>query len=131
VFRQDAEDASHQKVFHQFDGLCIKKGADIDELRNVIGRIIEATLGSVKVRFTEISLFDWVEPGFEVGVEYNGRWIEIAGGGMLKSQVVRERGYDPDSVSGFNFGFGLDRLAMIKLGIDDIRQLWKPPYVPE
>ena len=59
------------------------------------------------------------------------RWIEIAAGGMLPALVIAQAGFDTEKVSGFGFGLGLDRLAMLKYGIDDIRKLWQPPYVPD
>ena len=66
----------------------------------------------------------------EVLVKHGDAWLNIAGCGMFTAAMLTEAGYDPDVVSGYSFGVGLDRLAMLKFGIDDIRKLWQPPYVP-
>ena len=89
----------------------------------------EAALGPVQSRWTDAQ-FRHVDGGKEMAVEIGGRWLEIAGCGMLTAAVLQAAGYDPQIFGGFGFGLGLDRLAMLKYGIDDIRKLWQPPYVP-
>ena len=75
--------------------------------------------------------FGFVDHGHGVAIKIGEEWLDISGCGMLKSEALREAGYDPDNVGGITFGFGLERMAMLKFGIDDVRKLWQPPYVPD
>jgi RNA polymerase sigma factor (sigma-70 family) len=128
VFRTDAEDSRHLKVFHQLDGICVEAGADLDALKSTCLRVLTAVVGDVDVRWHEAS-FRIVEQELEAQILIAGRWQDILGCGVLKRETLRETGYDPGKVGGFSFGFGLERLAQVKFGIDDIRKLWQPPYV--
>jgi len=130
VFRPDPEDARHLKVFHQVDGVAIEPLADVDSLRAVCERILQATLGSHDLEWREAD-FGFVDHGMEMLANLAGKWEDICGCGMLKSETLRDMGYDPNAVQGYAFGFGLERITMLKLGINDIRDLWRPPYVPE
>ena len=129
-FRPDKEDARHAKVFNQADGLCIEPGADAAMLKRTVETLIEALFGAVDTRRREHD-FPYVDGGLEVDVNLDGNWHEVAGSGMLKAETLSEAGYDPDAVTGFAFGLGLERLAMLKFGIDDIHALWQPPFVPK
>ena len=128
VFRPDREDAGHLKVFHQVDGIAIEPRADATALRATCERILKALLGQHAVKWRAAD-FPYVDHGMEMLANPGGKWKDICGCGLLKSETLREAGYDPDTVHGYAFGFGLERLAMLKFGIDDVRKLWQPPYV--
>jgi phenylalanyl-tRNA synthetase alpha chain len=84
--------------------------------------------GDVEIRWRDCD-FKFVAAGMEVDIQLDGNWVEVGGCGLLKPEMLLQAGYDADSVGGFAFGLGLERLAMLKLGIEDIRLLWKSPYV--
>lgn len=128
VYRTDTEDDQHLKVFHQLDGICVSADASPDELRATLGRLIAAVLGASEVRYREHD-FGWVDIGMEVTAGVNDRWHEVGGCGMLKPAMLREAGHDPGHVQGYAYGFGLERLAQLRLGLDSIRDLWRPPYL--
>ena len=128
VFRSEAEDAFHAKVFHQADGLCVEAGADVEALKTVVHRVLLAVLADCELRWRDED-YPVVQPSFEVEVRSADEWRSVCGCGMLRPEVLREAGHDPDAVTGWAFGVGLDRLAMLKHGIDDIHSLWRPPYV--
>jgi RNA polymerase sigma factor (sigma-70 family) len=129
-FRPDQEDARHLKVFHQVDVLCIERGADVEGFEATARRVLEAVLGPLELRWTDHN-YDFLDYGRHAQVAHKGAWLSICAGGMIASDVSREAGHDPDEVGGFAFGLGLERLAKLKFGIEDIRALWRPPYVPE
>jgi phenylalanyl-tRNA synthetase alpha subunit len=87
------------------------------------------SVGDDDLKWTDESYPPW-EQGMELCVHTRGQWLNIAGCGMMTAGELRKAGYDPDQVSCFGFGLGLERLAMLRLGLDDIRKLWQPPYVP-
>ncbi len=128
VFRADEEDASRLKVFHQLDVLHI--GAEVTEelMYEILQRAVESVLGRTELRY-ETCEYPITENGIEVNVTAKGKDIGIAGAGMLARPLLSKIGFDPDSVRGFCFGMGLERLALIKHGLEDIRSLWRPPYV--
>ena len=131
VFRADSEeDASHQKVFHQADLLCMEASADLDALHATLGRLFSTVLGSTELRYDEAT-FHWFEYCKEVVVRLGGAWERVGGCGVMTADTVRHFGCDPGQVGGFAAGMGLERLTMLRLGIDDIRELWQPPHVPE
>lgn len=136
VYRRDQTDASHHPVFHQVEGLAIDVDVTFKQLRGVISALMNRFFGQeVTVRLRP-SYFPFTEPSCEVDISCvfckgdgcsvcgGSGYLEVAGAGMVHPQVLRNGGYDPDKVSGFAFGFGLDRLAMLKYGIDDIRLLY-------
>ena len=128
VFRDDPEDSRHQQVFHQLDALCIEAGADQQAMKNALRQAIETVLQPVQFQWEQTD-YPQVEHSLDVSVKYGEHWLEIAGGGVLTAETLEQAGYDPDAVSGFAFGLGLERIAMAVHGLDDIRQLWQPPYV--
>ncbi len=130
VFRPDAEDAWHSPVFHQVDALCIEPGAGVERLKAVLTDVLTAVLGELELRWTGHE-HGIVDEGMAPAIRHGDDWLEVAGCGLLKAEDLRAAGYDPGAVQGFAFGMGLERLAMQKHGIGDIRQLWEPPYVPE
>jgi len=129
VFRPDQEDTSHANVFHQVDVLCIGPEVTEDTMKATLSKALEAVLGPVEVRW-EPHEFPRFERCLEACVKRRRRWVEIAGCGMLTAQTLAAGGFKPESVNGFAFGASLERLAMLKHGIDDIGKLWRPPHVP-
>jgi len=121
TFRYEAEDATHAAVFSQMEGLMIDKNISVAHLKAVIIHFVQRTLGKdYQVRFRP-SFFPFTEPSFEVDVWFNNKWLELMGCGMVHPQVLRNVGIDPDEYSGFAFGVGIERLAMLKYDINDIR----------
>ena len=128
-FRPDREDATHSRVFHQAEGVCIDAQADVEILKDTCEKILEAVFGKVECRWRDHD-FPFVEHGMEFDFKRDNAWVEAGGCGMLKPEMLSEAGYAPDVVEGFAFGIGLERLTMTKLSIDDIHELWQPPHVP-
>lgn len=137
VYRQDAVDATHSPVFHQCEGLVIDKGITMADLKGTLEMFAKTFLGeNTKVRFRPHH-FPFTEPSAEVDVSCfvcggkgcrvckNEGWIEILGCGMVHPKVLKNCGIDPEEYSGFAFGFGLDRIAMAKYDIDDLRLLYE------
>ncbi len=125
VFRADEFDTTHSPVFHQIEGLAVDRSIGIGDLKWVIEKTVESLFGrGTKVKFTP-SYFPFTEPSMEVHVFYNGRWLEMLGCGMIHPQVLRNVGINPDEWSGYAFGIGVERFAMVKYGIDDIRRFYE------
>lgn len=121
TFRYEAEDATHAAVFSQMEGLMIDKNISVAHLKAVIIHFVKRILGeNCRVRFRP-SFFPFTEPSFEIDVWFNDKWLELMGCGMVHPQVLRNVGIDPDEYSGFAFGVGVERLAMLKYDINDIR----------
>ncbi len=135
-YRNEAIDASHDAIFYQVEGLVVDKGISLAHLRGTIQTMLsELFEHEVKIRFRP-GYFPFVEPGLEVDFscllcdgkgcrtcKHSG-WVEFMGAGMVHPNVLRNCGVNPEEYSGFAFGFGLTRLAMMKYGIDDIRLLF-------
>lgn len=133
VYRYEATDATHTPMFHQIDGLAIDKGITMADLKGTLYEFARRFFGEDRgVRF-RCDYFPFVEPGVEMAIEClvcNGKgcrlcgntgWIEILGAGMAHPQVLERGDIDPETYSGFAFGMGIDRLPMLRYGIDDIR----------
>ena len=133
VYRNEATDARHETTFWQVEGLYVDKGVSIDNLIAVLNKAIKMVLGKdVKIRWRP-GYFPFVEPGVEIDIECllcSGKgcgvckdtgWLEFSGAGMVHPNVLKAVDIDPDIWSGYAFGFGLTRLAMLKWGIDDVR----------
>lgn len=131
VFRNEATDATHEAQFYQLEGLYVDSGVHLGHLKGTIEYFFRKFFkGDVEVRFRP-SYFPFVEPGVEVDIRLNsgssrlvGTWIEVMGGGMVHPRVLRESRIDSEIYSGFAFGMGIDRLGVIKYGLDDIRTLY-------
>jgi phenylalanyl-tRNA synthetase alpha chain len=133
VYRNEAVDASHEAVFHQVEGLLIDETCTMANLRGVLERFARELFGADrKLRFRP-SYFPFTEPSAEFDMDclacggvgcrackYSG-WIEMGGSGEVDPRVLRGVGYDPDVYRGFAFGLGVERIAMLRYGIDDIR----------
>jgi phenylalanyl-tRNA synthetase alpha chain len=131
VFRNEATDATHEAQFFQLEGLYVDKGVHLGHLKGTLQYFFEKFFGAeTEVRFRP-SFFPFVEPGVEVDMklikgesQLAGKWIEIMGAGMVHRNVLKGANIDPEIYSGFAFGMGIDRLAVMKYGIDDIRNLY-------
>lgn len=128
VFRPVREDEQHLKVFHQLDGICVAPTASQDELETTLSKAIAAVLGTVDIKFREGD-FGWIDQGMDIEVKVNDKWTDVAGCGMLKPEMLKEAGHDPKHTQGYAFGLGLERLAILKLGLKNVRDLWRPPYI--
>lgn len=125
VFRNEATDATHEMQFYQIDGIMIGEGISIANLKGALTYFYKKMLGeNTDIEFRP-SFFPFTEPSLEVHAKFNGRWLEMMGAGMLHPNVLRNVGLDPTKVQGFAFGGGLDRIAMIKWGIPDIRLFYQ------
>jgi len=125
VFRYEATDATHEAQFYQVEGLYIGKDVSMAELKGVIQKFFEKFLGEdCEIRFRP-SYFPFVEPGVEVDVKFKGKWLEVMGAGLVHPKVLENVGYDPKKWNGFAFGGGVDRFAMLKYGVDDVRLFYK------
>jgi phenylalanyl-tRNA synthetase alpha chain len=126
VYRVDS-DATHSPMFHQVEGLWVGEGISFADLRGVIADFLRRFFetDTLQVRFRP-SFFPFTEPSAEIDVAFmdgpnRGRWLEIAGCGMVHPNVLRNGGIDPERHTGFAFGMGPDRLTMLRYGIDDLR----------
>ncbi len=124
VFRFEAIDASHEINFHQVEGLMVGPNVTLANFKYVINTFFAKFFGKdTEVRFRP-SYFPFVEPGLEADVKLGGRWLEVLGAGMVHDRVFDAVKYNPKQVKGFAFGLGLERMAMIKYGIPDIRMFY-------
>jgi phenylalanyl-tRNA synthetase alpha chain len=124
VYRNEATDATHEAQFYQYEGLYINKTASMAELKGTLERFFKELLGpDAKVRFRP-SYFGFVEPGVEVDVWWKDRWLEMLGAGMVHPNVIKAAGLDPKVWKGFAWGGGVERLALLRYKIDDIRHLY-------
>jgi phenylalanyl-tRNA synthetase alpha chain len=120
-YRYEATDATHESQFHQIEGLAVDKGITFANLKHTLFEFARQMFGAdTKVRF-RCDYFPFVEPGVDMSIEWKGKWLEILGAGMVHPNVLRAVGYDPSIYSGFAFGMGPERIAMLKYGINDIR----------
>lgn len=125
VYRPDTADATHYPMFHQVEGLLVEPGTTMAHLKSVLRLFASSFLGGdVRVRFRP-SFFPFTEPSVEVDMEWGGRWVEMGGAGMVDPAVLEAVGYDPDAVSGFAFGLGVERIAARRYGVDDIRDFYR------
>ncbi len=126
TYRSDPLDTTHSPVFHQVEGLAVDIDITFGDLKGVLEHFAREFLGSeAKVKFIP-HYFPFTEPSAEMHVWHNGDWMELLGCGMVNPAVFEAVGYDPDEVTGFAFGMGADRLAMVRHGITDLRHLLDP-----
>jgi phenylalanyl-tRNA synthetase alpha chain len=136
VYRYEASDATHVPMFHQIDGIAVDKGITMADLKGTLYEFARRFFGEErKVRF-RCDYFPFVEPGVEMAIECaichghgcrvcgNSGWVEILGAGMTHPQVLECAGIDPKVYGSFAFGFGIDRLPMLRYGIDDVRSFY-------
>jgi phenylalanyl-tRNA synthetase alpha chain len=125
VYRPDEPDATHFPMFHQMEGLWIDTQVNMAQLKSVLRLFATSYLGSdVSIRFRP-SFFPFTEPSVEADFLWNGTWVEFGGAGMVDPNVLKAVGYDPEEVTGFAFGLGVERLCMGRHGVTDIRDLYR------
>ena len=137
VYRKDNLDLTHTPMFHQVEGLVVGKGVTLADLKGTLAAMAEALFGpGTGVRFRP-SFFPYTEPSAEVDIQCikckgsgcamckRTGWIEILGSGMVHPAVFEAVGYDPDEVTGFAFGMGVERVALLKWGVEDIRLFYE------
>ena len=131
VYRRDNADATHNPTFHQIEGLYVDKNVTVGDLMGTVEFVFRELMGSdVKIRFRP-HYFSYTEPSYEIDftnalVKKMGKdWLEIAGCGMVHPQVFETVGYDPKEWTAWAFGFGIERIAMLRYGINDIRLFYE------
>jgi phenylalanyl-tRNA synthetase alpha chain len=148
VYRRDQLDLSHTPMFQQFEGLVVGRGITLADLKGTFEAMLRDLFGDVRVRLRP-SFFPYTEPSAEIDIscqscggtglappERQSReggcgtckhtgWLEILGSGMVHPAVFEAVGYDPEEVTGFAFGLGMERVAMLKYGVDDIRLFYE------
>ena len=131
VYRRDNADATHNPTFQQIEGLYVDKGVTVGDLKGTVEFVFKQVLGDdVKLRFRP-HYFSYTEPSLEIDftnslVKKLGKdWLEIAGCGMVHPKVFENVGYDPEVWTGWAFGFGIERIAMLRYGINDIRLFYE------
>ncbi|CAI8004470.1 Phenylalanine--tRNA ligase alpha subunit, partial [Geodia barretti] len=128
-YRYEATDATHEWHFYQVEGLAVDEGITFADLKGTLYEFARRLFGTErKVRF-RCDYFPFVEPGVDMSIdcfscEGSSGWIEIMGAGMVHPRVLAGVGYDPEKYTGFAFGLGPERIAMLKYGIDDIRHFY-------
>jgi phenylalanyl-tRNA synthetase alpha chain len=137
TYRRDTADATHSPIFHQVEGLAVDKGITLADLKGTLLHLAQALFGAEReVRFMT-DFFPFTEPSLGTAVscflcegagcavcKHTG-WIELGGSGLVDPNVLRNVGYDPEEVSGFAFGLGLERIAMLRHGVPDLRMFWE------
>lgn len=128
VFRNEDVNATHEHTFYQCEGVFVSKDANVGQMIGLLRSFFEAYYGQELRIKTQPSYFPFVEPGLEFAIERPtslggkpGEWLELLGCGMIHPNVLRSAGIDPDEYKGFAWGGGIDRLVMLKYGIEDLR----------
>ena len=125
VFRSDTADATHKPVFHQIEGLVVDRNITFADLAGTIDAFTKAYFGGDFTSRLRPSYFPFTEPSAEFDIQRpDGTWLELGGCGMVHPNVLCNCGLDPDEWQGFAFGFGIDRLAAARHGVDDLRDLF-------
>jgi phenylalanyl-tRNA synthetase alpha chain len=146
VYRNEDEDARHSWSFYQIEGLVVDEGISLSDLKGTLETMMRGVLGDeTKIRLRS-NYFPYTEPSVEMDATCvicrgTGKvndaschlcsgtgWLELGGAGMVHPQVLRNVGIDPEKYSGFAFGFGPERIATIKYGVDDVREFWRPSF---
>jgi phenylalanyl-tRNA synthetase alpha chain len=124
-FRNEATDSTHEMQFFQIDGSMVGENISLSDLKGVLTYFYKKMLGDeIEIEFRP-SFFPFTEPSIEVFAKFKGKWLEMMGAGMLHPNVLTNIGLDPKKYQGFAFGGGLDRIAMIKWGIPDVRLFYQ------
>ncbi len=133
TYRYEATDATHESMFYQIEGLAVDRGITMGDLKGTLFEFARRVFGEERRARFRCDYFPFVEPGVEMAIDCwvcrgegcrlcgNTGWIEILGAGMVHPQVLRRVDYDPDVYSGFAFGVGVERIPMLRYGIEDIR----------
>ena len=127
VYRNESIDATHEAQFHQAEGLVVGKSISLANLKHVLLSFMTEFFDNpdIEIRFRP-GYFPFVEPGIEVDISRDGgdSWIEVLGAGMVHPHTLRAGNLDPETHQGFAFGVGIERLAMLKYGIKDLREFY-------
>ncbi|MDQ3889342.1 MAG: phenylalanine--tRNA ligase subunit alpha [Actinomycetota bacterium] len=136
VYRRDTQDATHSPLFHQIEGLAVDKGIALSDLKGTLLHLMRALFGEEREARFLTDFFPFTEPSIQASVscfvcggtgcrtcKHSG-WIEMGGAGMVDPNVLEFVGYDPETYTGFAFGLGLERIAMLRHGVPDIRFFW-------
>jgi len=125
VFRNEATDSTHEMQFFQIDGVMAGENISIADLKGVLTHFYKKMLGDeVEIQFRP-SFFPFTEPSIEVWLKFKNKWLEVMGAGMFHPNVLTNLGLDPKKTTAFAFGGGLDRIAMIKWNIPDVRLFYQ------
>jgi phenylalanyl-tRNA synthetase alpha chain len=130
VYRRDDVDATHSPMFQQMEGLAIDEGLTLAHLKGTMLHFARTLLGADRQIRLRPHFFPFTEPSVEVEVSHidkHGRtiWLELAGAGMVDPNVLEAGGIDPERYTGFAFGWGLDRIAMVRFGVPDLRYMYE------
>jgi phenylalanyl-tRNA synthetase alpha chain len=137
VYRRDTVDATHYPIFHQVEGLFVDRGVTLADLKGTLRELLRALFGEDREARFVTHFFPFTEPSVEVLVSCfrcdgagcptcrHSGWIEVGGSGMVDPNVLEFVGYDPEQVSGFAFGWGLERIAMLRHRVTDLRLFWE------
>ena len=130
-YRRDNADATHNPTFHQVEGLYVDRNVTVGDLKGTVEFVFKELMGEeTQIRFRP-HYFSYTEPSFEIDFsspmtrKMGREWLEIAGCGMVHPQVIENVGYDAEVWNGWAFGFGIERIAMIRYGINDIRLFYE------
>ena len=136
-YRRDTVDATHYPIFHQVEGLAVDEGLTLADLKGTLQHLLRSLFGPERETRVGTHFFPFTEPSIEAYVSCflcdgagcrvcrQSGWIEIGGAGVVDPNVLEFVGYDPEKVSGFAFGWGLERIALLRHGLPDIRALWE------
>ena len=137
VYRRDTPDATHTPTFHQVEGLAVDEGITLADLEGTLDYLLKALFGEERRTEFRTHFFPFTEPSIEAYVSCHvcdgagcpvcrhSGWIEVGGAGMVDPALFEFVGYDPERYSGFAFGWGLERIAVLRHGIPDLRELWR------
>ena len=137
VYRRDTPDATHTPIFHQVEGLAVDRGITLGDLKGTLLHFMRALFGAEREMRFSTHFFPFTEPSIEAYVSCflcagagcsmcrQSGWIEIGGAGMIDPALFEFVGYDPEEVTGFAFGFGLERMAVLRHRLPDLRELWQ------
>ena len=123
-YRYEAVDATHEWMLSQFEGLVIDEGLSFAHLKGTLESFVQRLFGSeIETRF-RCDYFPFVEPGAELAIRWQGDWLEVLGCGMVHREIIEQAGLDSDRYTGFAFGIGVERVAMLRYGVTDIRAFY-------
>jgi phenylalanyl-tRNA synthetase alpha chain len=137
VYRRDTPDATHTPTFHQVEGLAVDEGITLGDLEGTLDYLLKALFGEARRTEFRTHYFPFTEPSIEAYVSCHvcdgsgcpvcrhSGWIEVGGAGMVDPALYEFVGYDPERYTGFAFGWGLERIAVLRHGIPDLRELWR------
>ena len=123
-YRYEAVDATHEWMLTQFEGLAIDEGLSFAHLKGTLESFVHRIFGpDIETRF-RCDYFPFVEPGAELAIRWQGKWLEVLGCGMVHPEIIENAGLDPTRYTGFAFGIGVERVAMLRYGVPDIRYFY-------